>query len=284
MKVPVPILVRDLHFPLEDVQQHDWYNGDPLLTTYIDAMSIFFPVGERFFIKSVKHYADRVEDPEFREDIRRFCIQEAYHTREHEIYNAQLAAYGYDVEKMEARAKRALGAVKKPLYQLAFTVAIEHLTASFSSLVLKDPKVLEHATPVYRRLWTWHALEEMEHKGVAFDLYQQVTQHLPGWKRYLLRTVVLAIVTFYLQRIWLINFVEMMRFRGESTGLRMIKRWFGLMFGKPGIYRRILGHYFSFYRPFFHPWKGDDGSLVQQGRAHLESMVGQESADAGSTV
>ncbi|RAU19837.1 metal-dependent hydrolase [Nitrincola tibetensis] len=276
MSIESPIFIRNIHFPIQDVKQHDWFEGDPLRTSYCDALSVLFPAGERFFIKSVKHYLDKIEDPDFREEVRRFCIQEAFHTREHEAYNAQLASYGYDVEKMEARVIKALGRVKSPIVQLAFTVAIEHLTATLSYLILKDPKVLAKVTPVYRDLWTWHALEEMEHKAVAFDVYQLVTRNLSPWKRYMLRVGALFAVTIDIHRMLLINFNEMLTHRGESKGPKMWLKSAWSLFGNPGYYRRVIFHYLRFYSPFFHPWKGDDGKLMRQGRQELNNMMNVE--------
>lgn len=181
---------------------------------------------------------------------------------------------------MEARARRALGTIKPPLAQLAFTVAIEHLTATLSYLILKDPKLLEDASPAYQQLWTWHALEEMEHKGVAFDVYNMATKNLSPWKRYMLRTGAMFIVTIDLHRILLTNFTEMLRFRGESLGPKMWLKLLWLLFGRPGYYRRVTWHYLRFYLPFFHPWKGDDGSLVNRGREHFNAMLKTETSDA----
>lgn len=278
------IHIRDIHFPLNEVEQRDWYDGDPIKTTFCDALSVFFPVGERFFIKSVKHFSDRIDDPDFKEEVRRFCIQEALHTREHEAYNAHLASYGYDIEKMEGRVKRALNSMKVPMFQLALTVGIEHLTACLSHIVLNDPKVLEKAHPVYRRLWTWHALEEMEHKGVAFDVFKLATAHFPGWKRYLLRVFAMLVVTVYLHKILLNNFADMLRFRGHSLGLGTWSKLAVVLFVNPGIYRRGFLHYLSFYLPFFHPWKGDDGSLTQKGRECLAQLMKDEESNVSSRV
>lgn len=281
MNADKAIFTRDLHFDFQDIEKHDWYNGDPLRTTYCDALSPLFPEGERFFIRSVKQYVDRIEDPKLKEDIRNFCIQEALHTREHEAYNEHLAAYGYDIEKMEERVKKAISRAKTPLKKLALTVAIEHLTSTLSHVILKDPKLLENSTPVYRNLWTWHSLEEIEHKGVAFDVYQQVTQHLSPWKRYALRTSVLFLVTIDIHRLLMTNFFEMMRHRKASLGPKMWAKSAWMLFGRPGYYRRAFLYYLKFYMPFFHPWKGDDGELVRQGRERLDAMLKSEIPDAG---
>ena len=275
------IFTRDLHFGFQDVKNHNWHSGDPLKTTYCDALSPLFPEGERFFIRSVKHYADRVEDPQLKDDIRQFCVQEAFHTREHEAYNKNLASYGYDIEKMEARVKRTLSSVKSPLKKLAITVAIEHLTATLSHMILKDPSLLANSTPVYRNLWTWHALEEYEHKGVAYDVYLLATKHLSPWKRYVFRTSVLFVVTLKIHQILITNFVEMLRHRKEPMGIKMWAKSVWMLFCTPGYYRRVFYYYLKFYMPFFHPLKGDDGELVRQGRERLDAMLNSEIPDAG---
>lgn len=267
------ILPRDLHLMTHDTHEENWFEGDPMRSIYCDALSVFFPEGERFFIRSVKRYANQIEDPKLREEVKLFCIQEAFHTREHEIYNAKLAAYGYDVEKMEARAVKALEIAKGQLIQLTSTVAMEHLTATLSYLTLSDPKLFENASPHYRNLWTWHALEEHEHKGVAFDVYNAVTQHLSPWKRYTLRCIVMLVVTFKLHSVLIKNFLEMMSYRNQPTGFRNWSKTLWMLFGKPGYYRRIIGHYLCFYLPGFHPWKYDDGKLIKDARSRLDAYL-----------
>lgn len=284
MSLDETILPRDLHLMPQDTHEEDWFEGDPMRTTYCDALSIFFPEGERFFIRSVKRYVNQIDDPKLREEVKLFCVQEAFHTREHENYNAKLAAYGYDVEKMEARAVAALEKAKGPLTQLAGTVAIEHLTATLSYLILSDSKLFENTSPHYRNLWTWHALEETEHKGVAFDVYKVVTQHLSPWKRYMLRCSVMLAVTVNLYRVLIKNYLEMMQYRNKPTGFRMWCKAFWLLFGNPGYYRRIIGYYLRFYLPGFHPWKHDDGKLVKTARSRLDAYLkpaGLKSENAG---
>ena len=43
-------------------------------------------------------------------------------------------------------------------------------------------------------------------------------------------------------------------------------RWLWLT---PGLYRRMIGDYASFYMPDFHPWQVDDRSLIAEAEAGL---------------
>lgn len=264
---------RDIVFDIGEDAQRDWYEGDPLRSAYCDALSVFFPVGERFFIAAVRAYARRIDDPALKEEVRAFCVQEALHTREHEAYNDTLRGHGYDVEGMEARAARALDAAKWPLRRLEVTAAIEHLTATLAHLVLENPDVMARVPAPYRDLWTWHCLEEMEHKGVAFDVLQRVLADSPAWKRYLQRSVPLAVVTFELHRVLFTNIHEILRVRGFSTGFRHWGSVFWLLFGRPGWYRRVMGYYLRYYRPGFHPWEVGEPPDVQRWRDHFDSRL-----------
>ena len=187
---------RDIQFPLTEVASPDWFSGDSYLSAYCDGLSVFFPPGERFFIRSVAHYLPELTAyPALKADIRGFMSQEALHTREHETYNNLLRGFGYPIDQMEQRAIAELAMVKSPLHQLAFTVALEHLTATLAHLVLRDDGIFANAPEAYRNLWTWHCLEEMEHKGVAFDVYRIVTENMSGWQRYALRCTALFLAT-----------------------------------------------------------------------------------------
>ena len=156
----------------------EWLDNNAFLTAFFNGMSIAFPVGEKFFIDSVRHYADRITDPELKENIKGFCGQEGFHRREHQHYNETLcAARGYNLEKLEGTLTRRLNWAQKnlsPLTNLAVTVAIEHFTGVLAELLLSPGSIMDRAEPSMRALWRWHAAEEMEHKAVAFDVFRAV--------------------------------------------------------------------------------------------------------------
>lgn len=272
-KSTVPIRPRNIRFPIDTVAEREWFDGDPLNTAYCDALSVLFPQGERFFIQSVQHYAEHIDDPVLRQAIRDFCIQEGFHTREHEAYNNRLVAEGIDLPAMEKRIAATLGIIKTPIMQLAITVAIEHLTATLGHVILGDNRLFAKAAEPYRDLWTWHALEEVEHKGVAYDVFLEVTKGLSRWKRYMLRCTAMFTVTTILHRIQLIHFIAILRHRGHSTSLRTRARFFWSLFGIPGFYRKGLIYYLRIYLPGFHPWKGDDGSLARSARDRFDQLA-----------
>jgi len=139
---------RDLHFNLKPSSVRDWHAQGPYVTQFINAMSIFFPDGERYFIHTVRHYRNRITEPVLKEAVIAFIGQEAMHGREHEIYNRFLERAGLPAKKLEAHAARFLEWLKTtlpPVAQLSVTVAQEHFTAILAELVLTDPGLIDGA-------------------------------------------------------------------------------------------------------------------------------------------
>lgn len=266
---------RDIHFGVGEHLSPTWMNGDPYLTAFCDALSMLFPEGERFFIRSVNAFMTDIKDPALKEQVRAFVIQEALHTREHEAYNRALAERGCDMALMERRATAALAVPKGRFARLAATVAIEHMTAMFAHMVLRDPAFFAGAPEPLRDLWTWHSLEEMEHKGVAFDVYQAVTADWPGWKRYLVRCVVMLKATRLILGVQHANMLTVLEERGYPTRGRARLRRLWLLFGRPGYYRRVLPHFLSFFRPGFHPWNTREDKTAGGWRRRFKDMMEQ---------
>ncbi|NQD92672.1 metal-dependent hydrolase, partial [Pseudomonas sp. CrR25] len=182
---------RHMDFALPTPLPRHWNGGDAFKSHLFDAMSVLFPDGERFFIDSVRHFREQIDDPVLQEQIRGFIGQEGHHSREHQTYSNRLRDLGYDVDALEKRAKRRIRYTQKkfsPQRQLAATAALEHITAIMADGLLKDSRHLAGAHPTMVRLWRWHALEETEHKAVAFDVYNRVC----GNRRLLRRAMVMA--------------------------------------------------------------------------------------------
>ncbi|WP_346893324.1 metal-dependent hydrolase [uncultured Roseibium sp.] len=261
------IIPRDIHFGISTHSKRHWFGGDLQKTAMVDCFSIALPEGERFFIRSLNHYADRISDRELGAEIKGYAVQEAFHTREHVDYNKSLAALGYDVDTMEKNFCGTLRTIKSPLIRLAVTCAIEHFTATFSFATLRNPALFEGADMRYRRLWVWHALEELEHMAVAIDVFNDVTRDMPTWKRYLLRTGAANGVAAHFFVNFFRNISIYSRADGEKTGVRFWSRFMWLLLVKPGFMRLSLFAFLKYYLPGYDPAKERDEKLIETWRA-----------------
>lgn len=265
------IIPRDIRFGILGNATRHWYDGDIIKTVLADGLSIFLPEGERYFIRSLKHYSAKLKesDAELAAEINGYSVQEAFHTREHEDYNRAMESLGYDVEEMEKPVRYALGLAKNPLHRLGVTCAIEHLTATLSTVTLRRPDLLETAATPYRRLWMWHALEEIEHKAVALDVLKAVTPGMSSWQRYLLRTGTMNATIIPFLFIFLRNVRIYAHHDGVKTGIRFWLRFIWVVCVAPGFWLRCVPLVLRYYLPGFDPKNSDDAVLVRRGRDWL---------------
>ncbi|MGV3759496.1 MAG: metal-dependent hydrolase, partial [Actinomycetota bacterium] len=157
-----------------------YFVADDILRSHIAAMlSAVFPEGEDFFVRSVRAYRDEITDPELKEQVKGFIGQEAIHGREHRHFNERLQELGYPTALVDRRTKKGLALLAKVApkdRQLAVTAALEHYTATLAETLLRNEDAqAEFGSEEIRTLFTWHALEETEHKSVAYDVFQHVS-------------------------------------------------------------------------------------------------------------
>lgn len=261
---PHPVPRRDLHFDLSGIDLNRWHSAGYRVSHYFNVESLLFPQGERFFIRSVRHFRDQVSDPVLQEQVAGFIAQEAMHGREHEAYNAALAKIGYRVDLMDRLLARSFEITEKwlsPKFKLAMTAALEHITAIGAKGALQDPRVLGDIDSEMRRLWLWHAMEETEHKAVAFDVYREVAGNgLGAWLR---RCAALLMVSISMQSTIWIALARVPGRGGLWSSLREWGRLINFMWGRPGVFRREIPDYFRFFSPAFHPWDIDNYHRVQ---------------------
>lgn len=258
------ITPRDLRVDRNTRNARWWHGGDPVATAYFNALSAAFPQGETFFIESVRRYRDSVHEP-LREQIAAFVQQESMHTREHVVFNKLLRTAGYDTTAMDAQTRRRVDEARgrPPLVQLALTVALEHFTAIMAHSLLTEREPLPGASEDIVRLWQWHAIEEIEHKAVAYDTFVAVTQQMRPLRRWLLRCHVMGLVSV---QFWYSNFQRMADFFRQD-GINTPRTWWRVakyLLVKPGMMRRVFWDYLRFYGPGFHPWHRDDRPLIAQ--------------------
>src|SRR5438270_8227630 len=178
---------------LQELPKHFAADGDLIQSHIAAGLSAVFPDGEDFFVRSVRHYRDQITDPELKRQVAGFIGQEAMHGRQHRAFNDRLDELGYPVKRFERLTKKGLAIRERllpPASNLAATAALEHFTATLAELVLSSQETRDlFGHDEVRNLFLWHALEESEHKAVAFDVYKAVggSERMRVWTMKLLR-------------------------------------------------------------------------------------------------
>jgi uncharacterized protein len=273
-RTSAPLLKRRVDFDFDPrTVPRNWYRGDAHLTTFWNALSLLFPEGERFFVESVRRFRDRIEDPAQRAEIDAFIGQEAMHGRAHRAFNEMVRERDLAVSaEAEAGLRRLLAFARRtltPKGQLAITCALEHFTAILAEQLLEREDHRSAGHPSVQPLWTWHALEESEHKAVAFDVYEAVGG------TYARRVVVMLIATAFFFGEAANVHVRFLRAEGELWNVR---GWLGAMsyfWIRPGLFRKLVPAYLDYFRPGFHPDDRDTRSLLETWRERLFGQDGE---------
>jgi predicted metal-dependent hydrolase len=262
---------------LDDVPRHFAADGDIVMSHVLAVLSGVFPDGEDYFVRSVGAVRDRITDPVLRRNVEGFIGQEEMHGREHRALNDRLAELGYPT--------RAIGAYVRWLFRtrermpivrmhLGFTAALEHYTATLAETLLSDADardVIGHDG--VRSLLLWHALEESEHKAVAFDVFRAIG----GSERMRIATMWLTHLTFVLET----SFWSTISLSRDSFArrhpLRVAKSAWRLRvspFTKPAPVRQLL----QYTHRGFHPNDRDTAGLISEWRTRLFGSHGSLTA------
>jgi uncharacterized protein len=205
------IVPRDLDVDFTNVPRA-WHAGSIVATGISNGVNMLFPHGERFFVRSVKHFLDQIDDPELRTQIKAFFGQEGRHAREHDRFNAILRAQGYEIDRFLAQYMKIsswIEAKLPPKLNLAVTAASEHFTAILAEGALAN-HILDDVDPAMRALLAWHAAEEIEHKAVAYDVLQKIDPS------YALRITGLVVATVLLASFWTWGAIALLRQDGMT--------------------------------------------------------------------
>lgn len=262
------LTVRDRRFGREGKRRW-WLNDDPVASAWHNALSATFPRGEAFFVESVKAFRAGVP-PQLAEEIRTFIAQEVNHSREHIAFNRAAADAGYDLSGIDRSVTDWIEMTRgRPaIVNLAATMALEHFTAMMAHEFLSRPEYFRGADPESAAMWRWHAVEEIEHKGVAYDTYRHATRGWSRWKRWKLKALVMLVVTNNFVRHRMRDALILLAQDG-LTGRRTRWRLYAYLLWKPGVLRRIVPAWISYFLPGFHPWNQDDRALIA--RADLDA-------------
>lgn len=265
---------RDVTFDLPADRVHDWASGNVHFTHLMNTMSLVIPVGERFFIDAVRYYRDQVTDPELKKAATAFIGQEAMHGREHDEYNAKVFERLPNAERFEKRITALLRWFQNstpPSMRLSGTIALEHLTAIMADGLLQEPRLKEQSEPGYSALWHWHALEETEHKAVAFDVW--TTTQGTGPRAYLERSFGLVLATTIFWAEVIPAYLSFLRHEGKLTDIKGWRAFYRLAFGEIGFLRKMVRPWFDYFRPGFHPWHHDNRAFLDDIDAFVDQYT-----------
>jgi len=252
---------------LQDLPKHYAADGDLIQSHIAAGLSAVFPDGEDFFVRSVRHYRDRITDPELKRQVGGFIGQEAMHGRQHRLFNDRLDELGYPVKRIERFTKWGLALRTKyapAKANLAATAALEHFTATLAELVLSSQETRDmFGNDEVRNLFLWHALEESEHKAVAFDVYRAVggSERLRIWTMKFLRYGFILGMT--------IQVILSMLTDRRTYNPRTVRRSWKKLRRSPIMDRALWDQLKDYERRDFHPDDRDTTELVELWRAEL---------------
>ncbi|MEW2161590.1 metal-dependent hydrolase [Streptomyces sp. NPDC007084] len=211
---PHAITPRRVSFDWADTPLH-WIPDEPTATHVINVLHLLLPAGERWFVKVFKEALPLVRDHQLLADVKGFMGQEATHSVQHSHVLDHLAAQRLDTADftryVDFLFEKLLGE-EPPLgipvpaaewlrFRLSVIAAIEQFTAVLGDWVLAAEGLdLADADEVMLDLLRWHGAEEVEHRAVAFDMYQHCGGE--GAARYARRIAGMAVTAPTLLYLW----------------------------------------------------------------------------------
>jgi uncharacterized protein len=140
-------------------------------------ISLLLPYLEPYLIRSMRSARKHVTDPVLLADLDAFSGQEGQHYRQHLRFNQSLRLAGFPglkalEDEVEADFQR-FTRTRSLRFNLAYAEGFEAFTMALSRFSL-ETGALDRIHPAARDLFTWHLIEELEHRTVAFDVYEHV--------------------------------------------------------------------------------------------------------------
>ncbi|KCZ50860.1 metal-dependent hydrolase [Hyphomonas pacifica] len=272
----VTILPRDLHFDMDGANAAHWLDGDPVATAVFNAMSLTFPDGERMFMDAVKAFRGEVSG-KLAQDVKDFVAQEAIHSREHHLLNNKIDRQKYPVAKIEAAiAERVAFARSGGRFRMLMgTICLEHFTAMMADLMTdmtaNNIALFSKTDPALERLWRWHAMEETEHKAVAYDVFMEATKDWHPLKRYFRRSLSMLIITKYFTRNIATYSTQLLMADGytEKDAQRAVKQF---LWKTPALFGKGWKTWLSWFKPGFHPWDHDNRDVMADWKAEFSAV------------
>ena len=192
METTQPLHARKPKVNLDAPVPRHWFMDNVFATHVANGVNMLFPAGERFFVRSVRHFEDRISDPALRQKMRGFYAQEGSHAREHDRFNRILDEHGLDASRFlhfyERVAYGLIERVAPAELRLSATAACEHFTALMA-------------------------------ENVAFDVLRE------GNDSYALRVAGMAMAASLLSGFWVLGTTTLLAQDREAGAARILRDW-----------------------------------------------------------
>lgn len=200
---------RRVQFNFDDTPLY-WLENDPFSTHMINGIHMLLPEGELWFCRVYNKALPLVTDPDLRADVEGFIRQEAVHSRAHSKAQRYLEQHGLELDSYLNRVtwlfqtflgEQPLGirALEREAFRKQWLVlrvgliaAIEHFTGVLGQWAMDNTSWEASGDPAMVDLFKWHLAEEVEHRTVAFELFEHLCKTQLGF--YVSRQALMAIV------------------------------------------------------------------------------------------
>jgi predicted metal-dependent hydrolase len=170
------ITVRRMAFEFPADLDPVFIPGEPEESYSNIALSLLLPYLEPYLIRTMRAARPHLTDPALIGALDKFAAQEGQHYRQHARFNAVFRDRGFDqlapLEEELAADYEGFTKTKSLRFNLAFAEGFEAFTTAMALAATEVDASSWH--PAARDLFFWHLLEELEHRTVAFDVYDQV--------------------------------------------------------------------------------------------------------------
>ncbi|RXJ74759.1 hypothetical protein CS022_00565 [Veronia nyctiphanis] len=265
------LIVRHMDFNLNKSVPKYMIKDSCMLSSMLYFLSSIFPPGEAYFIRSVQAFYDDLTDDSLKEQVKAFISQEVQHGKQHRNINSIIEKNtGFKTSKVSKRTEwgtRLQTKRKSKASNLATTVALEHFTAILGAHFLRNDALRQNMHPDMLNIMTWHAIEEIEHKSVAFEVYQ-ATVKKPGLLKW---SATVATVQLLLHGAFTSLFHTAKE--GRLFSFNEWKTTWRFVIGRDGVLRQIWPDFIRIYKAGFTPEEVDDSELKQQWQEHVNAHV-----------
>jgi predicted metal-dependent hydrolase len=269
-KPEVPIRHMKFDFDPSKAPKYCW-DDNSWGSAFILTFSAFIPAGERFVIDAVREFRDQSKDPELRELVTGLIGQEAAHSRIHAEFNNMYDIKGLPINRLVKQSEKIYLKFLLPRLPkkttLAIAAGIEHVTAVLAEgSFARNTEAINKMEGVTKDFLIWHLLEELEHKSVAFDLYEEIDGSY--WHR-----------VFAFLLIWSISIpfgyyslTQILKTPGFSQGKHKNRQ--GRAY-QMSMTKESASQFLAYFRKDFHPDNVDTSELLEEWREKLLGDKGE---------